>query len=129
MDKSKRPLLDEFGEAVMTHVRDEALSFLQRVISGKMADANSKELYAHFQRLDPAEAEFVGRLLVSAVDAGVVRFLHFIDEFELEILFRCRSGEIVNIREVSDGLATEFHTKDGWIAKFSRFQDRIRAAK
>lgn len=128
MDKSKRPILDEFGKTLMTHVRDDALSFLQRIISGKMADATSRELYSQFQNLDAVEAELVGRLLVSAVDAGVVRFLHFIDEFELELMFRCRSGEIADVRAISDGLAGELHTKDGWIAKFSQFDDRIRTA-
>ena len=126
MDKSKRPLLDEFGEALMTHVRDDALSFLQRLISGKMADATSQELYSQIETLDPARADLVGRLLVSAVDAGIVRFLHFMDEFEMELVFQCRSGEKVNVCGISDGLAGELLTKDGWIVKFSRFRDRIR---
>ena len=94
-----------------------------------MADTTSKDFYDQFKNLSPKEAEWVGRLLVSAVDSGIVRFLHFIDEHELTLLFRCHSGEIVNVREISDGLAGELHTKDGWIAKFSSFPDRISATK
>ena len=46
------------------------------VMSGKMADTTSKDFYDQFKNLSPKEAELVGRLLVSAVDSGIVRFLH-----------------------------------------------------
>lgn len=125
MNEPMSLVLDEFGQAVMTHVRDDAISFLERVLSGRMADATSKELHSQLRDLSPAEAEAIRRLLVTAVDAGIVRFLHFVDECDLQLLFQSRSGDTVNIREISDGLAGEFHTDKGWIARFSKYPDGL----
>jgi hypothetical protein len=125
MDKSKRPILDEFGMALMTQVRDDAAAFLQRVISGRMADEGSKRQFKQFQTLRPADREVLGQFLVLALDAGIARFLHFLDANEIEVLFRYRSGEKHNVQAISDGLAGELYTEDGWIAKFSAFKDRI----
>lgn len=129
MDKSKRPILDEFGMALVTQVRDDACGFLQRLISGKMADNTSKELFKRFSNLTPEDAALVERLLLSAVDAGIVRFLHFLDENEIEILFRDKTGKKHDIRAISDGLAGEIHMEDGWFAKYSKFRDRIEPVK
>lgn len=129
MDESKKQQLDAFGKDLMTHVRDDALLYLTRVISGQMADATSKELSSQCERLDERQAELLGRLLVAAVDAGIVRFLHFIDEYGLQLLYPNASGEKVNVEALSDGLAGELYTEDGWIARYSSFGNALRAEK
>lgn len=129
MDNSNRPILDEFGQLLMEKVRDDALSHIQRLITGKLADIASKELNEQFEQLDASQAKMMRYLLAKAVDAGIVRFLHFIDEYELDLNFKRSSGEVVNIRSLSDGLAGELHTDRGWIAKFSHFGDHLDPVK
>ncbi len=125
MDFEKRTVLDEFGRLLMAQVRDDACDYLQRVISGKMADKASKEVFGRFRRLTSNDPELIEILLLQAVDAGIVRFLHFLDEFEIGILFQDHAGGKHDIRAISDGLAGELYTEDGWAARFSSFKDRI----
>lgn len=127
MDKSKRSILDEFGKALMTNVRDDTFSYLQRLLSGQMADVASAKVYGDLQKLSPKDMELLERVLALAVDGSLARFLNFIDEFGIALLFRTRTGEAVDIRAISDGLAGELHTDDGWIARFSAFSDSIKA--
>ena len=125
MDASKQPVLDEFGKLLMERVRDDACAYLGRLFSGKMADASSKKIYEEIKKLGKDDRDIVARLLVKAVDAGIVRFLHFLDENEVEVLFGANDGKRYDIRAISDGLAGELHTDKGWVAKYSKFSDRI----
>jgi hypothetical protein len=127
MNMSNRSILDEFGAALMNGVRDEACSFLQRVISGKMADKWSKALYRDLQKqkFKPEQAEFVGRMLEAAVHMGIVSFLQFLDQNEIAIVFRVEDGHTHNIQAISDGLVGELYTEDGWIEKFSKLKEGV----
>lgn len=125
MDKTMRPILDSFGKLLMEKVRDDACGFLQRVISGKMIDATSKDLYAQFRSLSQNDSKVLMRFLTVAVDSSIVRFLHFLDVNEIEVVFRDDGGEKYDVRAISDGLAGELYSESGWINKFSSFGDRI----
>ena len=47
--------------------------------------------------------------------------LQYFDANKMPVLFKTGSGEVVDIREISDGLVGELYSDDGWVAKFSRF--------
>jgi hypothetical protein len=121
MDKPKQPVLDEFGQLLMAQVRDQTLADLQRVVSGKMADESSRNLFDEFKKLNPESCEFVKKLLVVTVDAAIARFLYFLDDFQIEVRFRTSEGEQHDVRAISDGLHGEIWTEDGWIKRFSKF--------
>ena len=129
MDPIKRKALDEFGAKLMAEVRDEACSYLQRVISGKMRDAGSKELFRRYRNLDEQCAEVLHRFLGEAVDACLVRFLHFIDVNEIPLVFKTSDGQHIDVQAISDGLVGEVHNETGWIARFSKFKDRVEPAR
>jgi hypothetical protein len=122
----REPVLDEFGKAFIGRVRDGSCLYLQRVISGKMADPTSKKLYRELRSLGlkPADIEFLGRLLVIAVDSAIGEFLQFIDENEIGLDYKDGSGKKHNIQAISDGLAGELYG-DGWIEKFSAYRESI----
>jgi len=126
MDKADRDVLDEFGEKVIREVRDDACHFIQRVISGQMQDRTSAQYFGEYERLDAASASVLHHFLAAAVDACLVRFLHFLEVNDIEVLYRKSTGpDRVNICAISDGLAGEIHNEQGWIARFSEFKDRI----
>lgn len=60
-----------------------------------------------------------------AIDQTFAQFLNFFDAHEIPIPFETETGETVDIQSQSDGLAAEPYNEWGWIAKFSKFQDRI----
>ena len=58
-----------------------------------------------------------------AVDTTMAGFLQFLDANEIGVLFRDNRGRVHDIRAMSDGLAGEPYSEDGWIAQFSRFKE------
>jgi hypothetical protein len=122
----KNQLLDEFGKSVMSDVRDDAIDFLEKLIAGKMADATSKDLRRRLPQLEPAGREAIGELLVAAVDATIARMLNYFEENDVEVTIRdAADGSRRDIRKLSDGLVGELYTQDGWIAKFSKYKNRL----
>lgn len=57
-----------------------------------------------------------------AVDLAMADFLQFLDANDIGILFRDGSGQLHDIRALSDGLAAEPYTEEGWIARFSKYK-------
>ena len=70
MDKSKKPILDEFGSLLMGEVRDHAFWQLEHLLTGQAAAPSWKELFARYEKLklNPEQAKIVKELLVLAVD-------------------------------------------------------------
>jgi hypothetical protein len=122
------PVLDEFGKAFIARVRDDSCLFLQRVISGKMADPASKKLYRELRalKLQPEAFEFLGRLLVAAVDSTIADFLQFIDEKEIGLEYKVSKRKNHNIQAISDGLVGDLY---GWIKKIGEYKERIEQIK
>jgi hypothetical protein len=125
MAESKWDLLDRFGRQIMSDVRDEPFQHLEMIIAGKMADARSKELYRQYQSIDPEARRVLERFLAVAIDACLARFLNYFDERAIGILFQTENGDSVDVRRISDGLVGGLYNETGWIAKFSRFGDRV----
>lgn len=125
MDVSKRAILEEFGESLMNEVRDEACGVLQRLMTGKMADKQSKAMYKRIAKLTPEHRGLVEELLVEAVDQGLAMFLNFLDQHEVVVRWADSKGRKHDVRAISDGLMGELYTQDGWIEKFSKFRNTL----
>lgn len=121
MDESAKRTLEEFGKGLMLNVRDDALYFLEHLTSGRMVDGVSKEFYSRFQTLDTPAAEIAKDLALQAVDAGIARFLHYLEVGDFELLACDDSGKKHDIVATSDGLVGELYTEDGWVARYSKY--------
>jgi hypothetical protein len=125
MNVSDRPILDEFGKALIEQVRDQTISEEQRLVSGKLASREHKELYRVLEglNLEPEQFDIIGRLLTEAIERVMCNFLLFFEGYRIGILFRDEEGREHNIQAMSDGLYGELYSEAGWIAKFSRFKE------
>lgn len=66
--------------------------------------------------LSSDDIEIVRWLIPEIVDVSLHNMLFMIEENDdIELLF-----ENENLKEISDGLAGELYTEDGWIDKFSK---------
>lgn len=66
--------------------------------------------------LSSDDIEIVIWLIPEIVDVSLHNMLFMIEENDdIELLF-----ENENLKEISDGLAGELYTEDGWIDKFSK---------
>jgi hypothetical protein len=109
----------------MEEVRDDACRFMEMVLGGKMRDAASKQLYQAYKHIDEDSVEVLNQLVVSSIDACLVRFLNYFDKREIPLSIQHPSGEQADVRAMSDGLVGELYGDSGWIARFSKFKDRI----
>ena len=125
MTPSERKALDEFGSAVVREVYDRAIEFLQDTMTHGMKGIEPDPLHLAYRDLDAQSAAVVQQFVVQAVDQTFAQFLHFFDVHSIPLRFKTSSGEEVDVRAVSDGLAAEPYNERGWIAQFSTFKDGI----
>ena len=125
MKASEHAALNEFGKLLMSQVRDDTCDFLTKLLAGKMADKTSHALFVEIQECSENDLNLIKRLLVAAVDASIVQFLYFIEQNQFRLFVKDHNGVESDIVKISDGLAGELYSDEGWIAKFSRFKDRL----
>ena len=117
--------LDQFGEQAVREVFDRTCEHLRCTISRGMRGTRPDPLFEAYASLDNESAEILHKFLIEAVDQTFAQFLHFLDEHEIPLPIELEDGVIVDIKGVSDGLATEPYSDVGWIARFSKFKDGI----
>ncbi|WP_430510840.1 epimerase [Gottfriedia solisilvae] len=109
--------LDLFGKLLMNNIRDEAIDDWERIIEGKMRDEESQNIY---KMLSDNERELVKSLIPKIVDTTIHHLLWTIEQEEF-IKVKVNDGtQYRNINKISDGLAGELYTEDGWISRFSK---------
>jgi len=116
----KKHILDLFGETLMLEVRDRAINEWTGIIEGRMKSPISQKIFEKLQHLQPEDKIYLKQLFSEVVDTTLHFLLSLVEESEqIDIVFHADSGETLNIKEISDGLAGELYTEDGWIARFS----------
>jgi hypothetical protein len=125
MTASEREAVNEFGKLAVREVYDRALEFLQDTMTRGMKGVKPDPLHLAYRTLDPQSAAVLRRFVVEAVDQTFAQFLDFFDVHEIPVCFRTDSGEVVDVRGVSDGLAAEPYNERGWIAQFSKFKQGL----
>lgn len=101
----------------MNNIRDEAIDVWERILEGKMKDEESQKLH---KMLSDKERELVKSLMPKIADTTLHHLLWTIEQEEL-IEVTVKDGvQKVNINKISDGLAGELYTEDGWISRFSK---------
>ncbi len=115
----KHPL-DLFGEYLIKRVRDEAIDDWERISSGKMKDKESQEIFQVLKSFNAEQLEFITNLFPKVIDTTLHHLLWSLEQEEINVIIQSgENEELINIREVSDGLAGELYTEDGWISRYS----------
>ncbi len=106
---------DDFGRDLIEEVRDRTIRLYDKKLSGAMKAEEDQALYEQYRSLDENAKIFVKNLIPMIVDTSMHNTLCMIedsDDFVLSI------GDD-DVRDLSDGLAGELYTDDGWISRFS----------
>ena len=113
--------LDEFGKILINDVRDRTIRNIDSIISGKMKDSESQVIYKKISNFGEDEKLLINILIPKIIDFSIHNMLEMFEENEkIELIINGK-----NLAEISDGLAGELYTEDGWIQKFSeqRYED------
>ena len=113
-------ILDNFGEVLMRSVRDRTISNWDKILNGKMKGLSAQQVMEKTEEFSEEQKEILKWIIPKIVDVGLHNFLAMIEEYEDINVEVVTNGERGNIRELSDGLAGELYTEDGWISKFSK---------
>lgn len=113
-----RELLDVFGEILMKRVRDEAIEQWEKTIQGELKSQECQRL--HNLISSSGQSEMFNDLVPKIVDTTLHHLLWTFEQNELiDINVANGDSKQISIKEISDGLAGELYTEDGWISRFS----------
>jgi len=122
----RNEILDTFGQILISEVRDEALEEFQMTLQGTMKSAAALDLYQKLRSFNDEELSIIREVVLSSIDDVLHNFLWMLEQNEDDLELYCGDGKGStkrNINELSDGLAGELYTEDGWIARFSKFKE------
>ncbi|WP_297422742.1 hypothetical protein [Clostridium sp.] len=112
-------VLDYFGEKLMLCVRDETIIKWDMILDGKMKGITAQQVSEKMINFNREQIEVLKWLIPKIVDTNIHKFLAMLEEHN-EIKVEIYDGQNNNnINEISDGLAGELYTEDGWIKRFS----------
>ncbi|MCM3125997.1 MULTISPECIES: epimerase [unclassified Mesobacillus] len=109
--------LDLFGEILMKNVRDEAIEQWEMTIQGKMKSEESQSVHNLISL--SGQSELINDLVPKIVDTTIHHLLWTLEQEEAIDITINNGNKPVSIKEMSDGLAGELYTEDGWINRFS----------
>lgn len=120
-------LLDGFGKMLVAEVYDASCGELQRMLyREEYGVPRDNPVGKAYRSLDTETACLVRRLVVAGIDQCFARFLAFLEcHEEIPMVVTTKSGEEIDLRQISDGLAGEPCSEQGWIARFSGFKDGL----
>ena len=112
-------VLDYFGEILMLEVRDRTIRNWDMILDGKMKGSVAQQVRDKMLNFNREQIEVLKWLIPQIVDLNLHNLLAMVEEHN-EIKLGVYDGETnKNINEISDGLAGELYTEDGWIKRFS----------
>jgi hypothetical protein len=119
---TKKEILNEAGKRIISFVRDDAICDYEQLESGELKPPDDQDLHRRLRSLPKEHIALVREIAIRMVDQTLHNCLWMLEGGEgLELLFKTGDGEVVNLTELSDGLAGELYSEEGWIAKFSKY--------
>lgn len=121
MDTPSQTALSTFGQWLTNEVRDSAIAHWHKMLGGQMGGAKAEELQRLLAGVGDNERKVLQGLVPRIVDTTLHYLLAGLEEPSAIMLgVETTTGDVVKLRDASDGLAGELHGKNGWIAKFSK---------
>jgi hypothetical protein len=117
-------LLDEFGSELIVRARDDAIGAIDRLLAGLDPSDRGRALAQRLGELTPEKVETHRAVAVEAVDVALHHVLSGFEQSSKFDVVAQGEGEVISLRESSDGLSGELYSEDGWFARFSRYGER-----
>lgn len=113
--------LDQFGRLLMMKVRDEAISDWKMIVDGRMKGEESEQIRTALRSFTIEQRSVFLSLVPEVVDTVLHHLLFTLEQSE-DVKIRVTSDgiDVPDLKDLSDGLAGELYSDEGWIARFSR---------
>ena len=117
--------LEEFGQAMIYGVYDNALGVEQMIMTRGVARLNPDPRQVGYQALTAQEADVLRRFVVEAVNTTFAKCLQFFVRHNIALPYKSEYGTTVDVAQLSDDLSAEPFSDSGWIARFSEYPHGI----
>ena len=117
--------LGEFGKEYVHQVRDRVITKYLMTKSGKMKSAECQLLYKQLLKLKPDQIKLVDQVVADIIETQLHHCLFMFEASAKWAIVEKDSAKnegLDHLAEVSDGLAGELYSDEGWIAKFSKYK-------
>ncbi|OTG89782.1 hypothetical protein [Acinetobacter sp. ANC 3832] len=108
--------LDQFGNEFINNARDRTLKIYEKIKKNEMKSKDKLILSEKINNLSIDEKLVLDEVVYEIVDLVLFNTLNFLEE-STQIEF-----ENTNLNELTDGLAGELYSEDGWIHKYSTYK-------
>jgi hypothetical protein len=117
MDKDR--VLSLFGKEIIEGARDKTIRSWLKAIDGEMKSKRLIDVHENLKDLPVEKLDFIKQMIPDIVDACIHNFLFYIQSEETIALQKTCDGQAYDLAKISDSLAGELFSADGWIAKYS----------
>lgn len=114
--------LDLFGKLLVSEVRDESIEKFNMIKLGRIKSDAARTLTEKLSKFSVEDLEVIDEVVLSSIDNVIHNFLWMLDRND-EVLEVRVIGEMPSdsIASISDGLPGELYSEDGWITKYSKY--------
>ena len=113
-------IVDDFGKVFIENVWDYTIDVMKNTIDGKMKSEKSKILYKKINELDNDVKKIIKEIIMETIQQNTFHILNFFEQEESYIIGFNDGVKIVDLKELSDGIAGELYGDDGWIEKYGK---------
>tara|TARA_B100001093_G_C26675439_1_gene948067 strand:+ start:325 stop:696 length:372 start_codon:yes stop_codon:yes gene_type:complete len=118
---SEYELLDKLGKYLVQSGKDDTLFNLDSIIEGRLKSANGKKMHQELQSFDEKQIEVLRKMGTLLTDMSLHNVLSMIESSdEIDVIVN-EDGNKISVKDVSDGLAGELYSEDGWLLKYSKY--------
>jgi hypothetical protein len=124
---NKKDLLDNFGNACIVDVRDEAIEKYEMIVAGKLKSQQAIDQTNMLKQFSAEQLVVIRNMVVGSIDDTLHHFLWMLEQRdeEFNLLVAADDGRKENVTDISDGLSGEMYTADGWIAVYSNYKENF----
>lgn len=111
----EKEVLSQFGHEFIKNTRDRTFKIYKKLKNNEMKVKDNLILYNKINNLNLDEQLILDDVVYEMVDLVLFNVLNFLEE-NTQIEFKDE-----NINAITDGLAGELYSNEGWIRKFSAY--------
>ena len=109
--------LNQFGQMIIERVRDKTIESFYSILYGNIKSKTANSFNEILKQVSMNDKNEIIRVIELVTDQCLFNFLDMIEKnTSLQVTL---NGD--SITELSDGLAGELYTEDGWIEKYSKY--------
>lgn len=113
----EKETLNQFGEMLISDVRTQTITQLDKIFSGELKSERAQELHAKLSHFSPQDMEVIKEITTEAIDRSLFKVMFMFESSGDFIIGAVNEDEIVDLNDMSDGLGGEYFE---WVEKYSK---------